>query len=204
MSCSSNVKAPLVVNFVFSIFIPHLLVFAFQSYPSDAELINKHIPHFLGFICCSVAECTLVRVKERRPTRGPVPKNHPAGGAGSSRVRAPSGHPPDATNASDDNDDDFMPSPHPRPPCSPPKPEDQPTWGPTLPQAPPSITSATGVPTTWRFKLLQFSAHQMAVECLDCVCIDCCCVLRDLYVISSLLSYNSCRKRQVPISLCIL
>ncbi len=47
--------------------------------------------------------------KRRRPTRGPVPKNHPAGGAGSSRVRAPSGHPPDATNASDDNDDDFMP-----------------------------------------------------------------------------------------------
>ena len=43
-----------------------------------------------------------------RKIRGAT-KKHPASGAGSSRGRAPSRHPPDVTNACDDDDDDFMP-----------------------------------------------------------------------------------------------
>jgi hypothetical protein len=133
--CKSSVGCEFCFFYIHSAFT----CFAFQSYPSDAELINKHIPHFLGIHMLFGGGVYPGSRKRRRPTRGPVPKNHPAGGAGSSRVRAPSGHPPDATNASDDNDDDFMPRPPPRPPCSPPKPEDQPTWGPTLPRPLPPL-----------------------------------------------------------------
>jgi hypothetical protein len=150
--CKSSVGCEFCFFYIHSAFT----CFAFQSYPSDAELINKHIPHFLGIHMLFGGGVYPGSRKRRRPTRGPVPKNHPAGGAGSSRVRAPSGHPPDATNASDDNDDDFMPPdpsgllpnddednfmprPPPRPPCSPPNPEDQPTWGPTLPRPLPPL-----------------------------------------------------------------
>ena len=64
MSCSSNVKAPLVVNFVFSIFIPHLLVLHSSLIRQMQSLSTNISPTSWGFICCSVAECTLVRVKD--------------------------------------------------------------------------------------------------------------------------------------------
>jgi hypothetical protein len=64
MSCSSNVKAPLVVNFVFSIFIPHLLVLHSSLIRQMQSLSTNISPTSWGFICCSVAECTLVREKD--------------------------------------------------------------------------------------------------------------------------------------------
>lgn len=64
MSCSSNVKAPLVVNFVFSIFIPYLLVLHSSLIRQMQSLSTNISPTSWGFICCSVAECTLVRVKD--------------------------------------------------------------------------------------------------------------------------------------------
>jgi hypothetical protein len=57
------VEAPFVVNLEFSIFIPHLLIFHSRRIRQMQSLSTKISTTLWGFICCSVAECTLVREK---------------------------------------------------------------------------------------------------------------------------------------------
>jgi hypothetical protein len=88
-------------------------------YPADAEFINRDITNFLALYMLFGGGVLPGWRKRRRRTRGPVPSNQAASDAGSSRGRAPSGHPPNVTAACDDDDDDFMPMPPPRAPLSP-------------------------------------------------------------------------------------
>jgi len=104
------VQPLLLVNVEFLNTHPAFTCSAFQSYPSDAELINKEIQHFLGLYMLFGGGVYPGSRKKRSQTRGPAaPRKHPASAAGSSRGHATSGHALDATNASDDDDDDFMP-----------------------------------------------------------------------------------------------
>jgi hypothetical protein len=70
------IKAPFVVNLEFSIFIPHLLSFHSRRIRQMQSLSTKISTTSWAFICCSVAESTLVREKDVDQQRAPFLENN--------------------------------------------------------------------------------------------------------------------------------